>query len=63
MATAANTTKPVVLTFNREKETKNTIKFDEQESPGQPKIVGSLYMQKWAAGDMASLKVTIERAL
>jgi len=55
--------KAITLTFNREKETKNTVKFEEEERDGQPKVVGSLYVQKFAAGKAASLKVTIETAL
>jgi len=46
--------------FEREKETKNTVKFAEVQTPGQAPIIGALYVQKWAAGDATKLKVTIE---
>ena len=46
--------------FEREKETKNTVKFTEVQTPGQAPIIGALYVQKWAAGDATKLKVTIE---
>lgn len=36
------------VVFKVEKTTKNTVKFAEKEVPGQPQIVGALYIQKWA---------------
>lgn len=53
----------IVLNFNREKETKNTVKFEEEERDGQPKVIGSLYVQKYVAKNAASLRVTVEVAL
>ena len=52
--------KPFSATFKLEKETKNTVKFAEVQTPGQAPIIGALYVQKWAAGDATKLKVTIE---
>ncbi len=46
--------------FTREKETKNTIKFVEAQTQGEAPIVGTLYVQKWFAGQATTLKVTIE---
>jgi len=46
--------------FIREKETKNTVKYAEQPEPGQPPKIGTLYVQKWAAGDVTALMVTVE---
>ena len=46
--------------FEREKETKNTVKFTEIPTEGQAPIIGTLYVQKWIAGTAAKLKVTIE---
>jgi hypothetical protein len=57
--TASNGQK--VLRFTREKETKNTIKFEEQPEPGQPPIVGSLYLQKWFIGSATSVRVAITK--
>ncbi len=45
------------VTFAREKETKNTVKFSEVQTQGEAPIVGTLYVQKWFA---TSLKVTVE---
>ena len=36
------------LVFEFLQETKNTVRFQEKPEPGQPPIVGSLYVQKWA---------------
>jgi hypothetical protein len=47
-------------TFVREKETKNTIRFQEEPEGGQPPRIGSLYVQKWAVGSSQKLKVTVE---
>ncbi len=35
------------LVFRHDKETKNTHRYKE-ETNGQPPIVGSIYVQKWA---------------
>jgi len=37
--------------FEREKETRNTIKYHEVGEQGKPPIVSTLYLQKWYAGD------------
>jgi hypothetical protein len=50
----------VTLTFTREKETKNTVRFQEDERAGQAPVIGSLYVQKYAAGASQSLTITID---
>jgi hypothetical protein len=56
------------LTFRLEKETKNTVRYAEQERPDGPPIIGTLYVQKFAAraadgaGFAASLTVTVDTA-
>ena len=47
------------LTFTREKATKNTVRFTEDERPGQAPVIGTLYVQKWAAGDHDTLIVDL----
>ncbi len=38
------------LTFVREKDTKNTVRYAESTPPGQAPVVGTLYVQKsWLA--------------
>lgn len=46
--------------FKREKETKNTVRFQEVEEKGKPPVIGTMYVQKWAAGDLNELTVEIE---
>ena len=51
----------IKLEFEREKETKNTVRYTELEREDGPKLVGTLYLQKFAAkkfGD--NITVTIE---
>lgn len=50
----------MVLKFVREKETKNTVKFEEQPEKGKPPVIGGLYVQKFAAADAQELTVTLE---
>jgi hypothetical protein len=46
--------------FELEKETKNTIRYAEV-AEGQPPIIGTLYVQKWALkGSPKKLKVMID---
>lgn len=46
--------------FEFEKETKNSVRYKEVPDEGKPPIIGSLYVQKWFAGNAKSLQVTIE---
>lgn len=47
-------------TFNFERETKNTYRFQEEESSGPPKV-GTLYVQKWSFDTRPKrIKVIIE---
>ena len=48
------------ITFEKEKETPNTIRFKEKNEPGTPPVMGTLYLQKWFIGDVSSVQVTIE---
>jgi len=38
------------IVFEFEKATKNTYKYEERPEPGQPRRVGTLYIQKWVVG-------------
>jgi hypothetical protein len=51
----------VTLTFEKEKETKNTIRYQEKPAEGQPPIVGTLYVAKFWAGSAQQIKVTITK--
>jgi len=49
------------IVFEYEKETKNSIRYQEKPAEGEAPIVGSLYVQKWFAGKNKTLQVTIEK--
>ena len=48
-----------VVTFTKEKDTKNTVRYIEDPQPGKPPVIGSLYVQKWAAGNATKAEVTL----
>ena len=50
-----------VVKFVIEKETKNSVRYKETPAEGQAPIVGSLYVQKWFAGNARNLEVTITK--
>ena len=48
------------LTFEMEKETKNTIRFQEKPTLGSTALViGTLYIQKWAIGEEIPKTLTV----
>jgi len=52
------------LSFQRERETKNTVRYEEQVTDAPP-VVGTLYLQKYALNRLGNpdyLRVTIETA-
>ena len=51
------------MVFVTERETKNTVRFQEETS-GKPPVIGTLYVQRWALGEPLPqrLTVTIEGA-
>lgn len=54
---------PQTLTFTVERETKNTMRYQEQ-TEGKPPAIGTLYVQKWLLGENppSTLSVTIQEA-
>ena len=50
------------LQFAKEKETKNTIRYQEQPEEGQPPIIGTLYVAKFWARGVDRLTVTITKS-
>ena len=46
------------ITFTLERETKNTIRYQE-DSNGKPPAIGTLYLQKWLLGDSPPKKLTV----
>jgi hypothetical protein len=49
------------LRFAKEKETKNTIRYQEQPEEGQPPIIGTLYVAKFWARGADRLTVTLTK--
>jgi len=50
-----------VINFELEKETKNSVRYKEVPDEGTPAIIGSLYVQKWFAGNSKTIQVTIDK--
>jgi hypothetical protein len=50
------------IVFEKEKETKNTIKYAERPNPGKPPVIGTLYVQKWFASDRETIEIEIPEA-
>lgn len=51
----------VTVKFEYEKETKNSVRYQEVPEEGKAPIMGSLYVQKWFAGNTKTLEITIEK--
>lgn len=47
--------------FEYEKETKNSVRYQEIPEEGTAPIMGSLYVQKWFSGSSKTLEITIEK--
>lgn len=47
--------------FSIEKQTKNSVRYKEEPEEGKAPIIGSLYVQKWFAGDTKNLEITIHK--
>ena len=50
----------IILTFTLEKQNKNSVRYQEVPKDGMPAILGSLYVQKWFAGNSDTIEVTLE---
>ena len=49
------------VTFEYEKETKNSIRYKEVPAEGTAPVVGTLYVQKWFAGECKKIEVTLDK--
>lgn len=47
--------------FEYEKETKNSVRYQEVPESGQAPVMGTVYVQKWFAGDTKRFEITIEK--
>ncbi|HEY9134296.1 MAG TPA: hypothetical protein VIM85_00715 [Pseudomonadales bacterium] len=47
--------------FKYEKETKNSVRYQEVPEEGKAPVVGTLYVQKWFAGSTKHIEITIDK--
>ena len=47
--------------FEFEKQNKNSVRYKEVPEDGMPPVIGSIYVQKWFAGDCKNIEVTINK--
>lgn len=50
-----------IVKFEYEKETKNSVRYQEVPEEGKAPIVGTLYVQKWFAGGTKNIEITIDK--
>lgn len=49
------------ITFEFEKQNKNSVRYKEVPKEGTPPILGSIYLQKWFASNSKNIEVTIDK--
>ncbi len=47
--------------FEFEKENKNSVRYKEVPKDGMPPIIGSIYVQKWFAGNSKTIEITVNK--
>lgn len=47
--------------FEFEKQNKNSVRYKELPEDGMPPVIGSIYIQKWFAGDSKNIEITINK--
>lgn len=47
--------------FEFEKATKNSVRYKEVPEEGMPPIIGSVYVQKWFAGNTQNIEIVINK--
>lgn len=50
-----------IVKFEIEKENKNSVRYKEIPKDGMPPILGSIYVQKWFAGNSKNIEITINK--
>ena len=51
----------IQVKFEIEKEVKHSVRYKEVVEEGRAPVVGSIYVQKWFAGDAKQLTITIDK--
>lgn len=49
------------IKFELEKQNKNSVRYKEIPKEGMPPILGSIYVQKWFAGNSKFIEVTVNK--
>jgi len=49
------------IKFELEKQNKNSVRYKEIPKDGMPPILGSIYVQKWYAGNSKYIEVSINK--
>ena len=49
---------PLTLKFTQERDTKNTVRYQE-ETEGKPPAIGTVYLQKWSLGENPPKTITV----
>jgi len=49
------------IKFELEKQNKNSVRYKEIPKEGMPPILGSIYVQKWYAGNSKFIEVTVNK--
>ena len=49
------------IKFEFEKHNTNSVRYKEVPEEGVPAVIGSIYVQKWFAGDSKNIEVTISK--
>ena len=49
------------IQFTYEKETKNSVRYQEMPEAGKAPVMGTVYLQKWFAGDSKNIEITIDK--
>jgi hypothetical protein len=47
--------------FEFEQTNKNSIRYKEVPEDGMPPVIGSIYVQKWFAGDSKNIEISITK--
>ncbi len=51
----------IKIKFELEKQNKNSVRYKEIPKEGMPPILGSIYVQKWYAGNSKFIEVTLNK--
>ncbi len=49
------------LKFELEKQNKNSVRYKEVPEDGMLPVLGSIYIQKWFAGDSKNIELTVNK--